>query len=171
MKGNAALTLALTDKYGQKIAEQSSTGAGVKDFTFKVKSPLKWTAETPDLYTLTATTSVKGKVSEVIPFNVGFRKVEIKNSQVLINGKSVLFKGANRHEMDPEGGYGVSKERMIQDIRIMKQLNINAVRICHYTDDPYWYELCDKYGLYVVAEANVESHGMGYGEQTPAQAR
>lgn len=100
---------------------------------------------------------------------VGFRKVELKDAQILVNGQPVLFKGANRHEMDPDGGYYVSRERMIQDIQIMKQFNINAVRTCHYPDDNFWYELCDKYGIYVVAEANLESHGMGYEEKTLAK--
>ena len=109
------------------------------------------------------------KVTEVVPVKVGFRKVEIKNAQVLVNGQPVLFKGANRHEMDPDGGYVVSRERMLQDIQIMKKFNINAVRTCHYPDDAYWYELCDKYGIYMVAEANIESHGMGYGETTLAK--
>ena len=100
---------------------------------------------------------------------VGFRKVELKNAQVLVNGKPVLFKGANRHEMDPDYGYVVSRERMIQDIQLMKQFNLNAVRTCHYPDNNLWYDLCDQYGIYVVAEANIESHGMGYGESTLAK--
>ena len=100
---------------------------------------------------------------EVIPVKVGFRKVEIKNRQLLVNGQPIYIKGANRHEIDPDGGYVVSVERMIQDIKTMKRLNINAVRTCHYPDDPRWYDLCDQYGLYVVAEANQESHGFGYG--------
>ena len=103
-----------------------------------------------------------GKAIETIPLKVGFRKVEIKNSQVLVNGQPVLFKGVNRHEMDPDGGYVVTRERMLQDIKLMKRLNVNAVRTCHYPDDPIWYDLCDEYGLYVVAEANQESHGFGY---------
>ena len=86
-----------------------------------------------------------------------------------MNGQPVLFKGADRHEMDPDGGYVVSRERMIQDIQIMKKFNLNAVRTCHYPDDNFWYDLCDKYGIYVVAEANIESHGMGYGEETLAK--
>ena len=169
VKGNADVTLTLTDREGRKVAEQTSRGAGLKNCMFEVKDPLKWSAETPNLYDLTAVSSVKGEVSEVIPLKVGFRKIEIVNSQVLVNGKPVLFKGANRHEMDPDGGYVVSRERMIQDIRIMKELNINAVRTCHYPDNPLWYELCDQYGLYLVAEANLESHGMGYGEETLAK--
>ena len=116
----------------------------------------------PNLYCLTATLKNGNDILEVIPVKVGFRKVEIKDAQLLVNGQPVLIKGANRHEMDPDYGYVVSRERMLQDIRIMKQFNINAVRTCHYPDDNLWYELCDEYGLYVVAEANVEAHGMLY---------
>ena len=94
--------------------------------------------------------------NEVIPVKVGFRKIELKGDQILVNGKAVLFKGADRHEMDPDGGYVVSPERMLQDIQIMKQFNLNAVRTCHYPDDNLWYDLCDQYGIYVVAEANIE---------------
>lgn len=107
--------------------------------------------------------------NEVIPVKVGFRKIELKGDQILVNGKAVLFKGADRHEMDPDGGYVVSPERMLQDIQIMKQFNLNAVRTCHYPDDNLWYDLCDQYGIYVVAEANIESHGMGYGDKTLAK--
>lgn len=135
---------------------------------FNVKNVKKWTAETPYLYTLIATVKDnKGNVVAVVPQKVGFRKVEIKNSQLLVNGQPVLIKGANRHEMDPDGGYVVTRERMIQDIQIMKRLNINAVRTCHYPDDPIWYDLCDEYGLYVTAEANQESHGFGYNNDSP----
>ncbi|MBQ3191652.1 MAG: DUF4981 domain-containing protein, partial [Bacteroides sp] len=130
------------------------------------ENPHKWTAETPYLYTLYA--SLEGS-NEVIPVKVGFRKVEMKNAQLLVNGQPVLIKGANRHELDPDGGYVISKERMIQDIQVMKQFNLNAVRTCHYPDNNFWYELCDQYGIYVVAEANIESHGMGYGEETLAK--
>ena len=131
-----------------------------------VENPNKWSAETPYLYTLRA--SMQGS-NEVIPVNVGFRKIELKGGQILVNGKAVLFKGADRHELDPDGGYVVSPERMLQDIQIMKQYNLNAVRTCHYPDNNLWYDLCDKYGIYVIAEANVESHGMGYGEATLAK--
>lgn len=109
------------------------------------------------------------KLIESIAQNVGFRKVEIKDAQLLVNGQPVLIKGVNRHEMDPDGAYVVSTERMLQDIQLMKQHNINAVRTCHYPDDPRWYDLCDQYGIYVMAEANIESHGMGYGEKTLAK--
>jgi beta-galactosidase len=150
------------------IATAEQKGSG--NTTISVANPQKWTSETPNLYSLFVTLKDKsGKVIEVIPQKVGFRKVEIKNSQLLVNGKAILIKGVNRHEMDPNTGYVVSRERMIQDIKIMKELNINAVRTCHYPDDNTWYDLCDEYGLYLVAEANVESHGMGYGDKTLAK--
>ena len=128
-----------------------------------------WTAETPHLYTVLVTLKQGDKVLEVIKQRVGFRHIEIKNGQLLVNGQPILIKGADRHELDPDGGYIVSVERMIQDIKIMKYLNINAVRTCHYPDDPRWYDLCDEYGLYLTAESNLESHGMGYREGTLAK--
>lgn len=128
-----------------------------------------WSAETPYLYIVDITLKKNGREIESVSKKVGFRKVEIKGGQLLVNGQPVLIKGADRHELDPDGGYVVSVERMIQDIKIMKQLNINAVRTCHYPDDPRWYDLCDQYGLYVTAEANIESHGMGYDEKTLAK--
>ena len=129
-----------------------------------------WTAETPHLYTVLITLKdQKGNVLEVVRQRVGFRHIEIKGGQLLVNGQPILIKGADRHELDPDGGYIVSMDRMIQDIKIMKQLNINAVRTCHYPDDPRWYDLCDEYGIYLTAEANLESHGMGYGEGTLAK--
>lgn len=167
--GSCNVSLVLTDMDGNVAARQQvRAGKGTMNIRMEVDSPYKWTAETPYLYTLTATTDNRGS-REVIPVKVGFRKIELKDAQVLINGQPVLFKGANRHEMDPDGGYMVSRERMLQDILRMKEMNINAVRTCHYPDDPYWYELCDRYGLYVVAEANLESHGMGYEEQSLAK--
>ena len=129
-----------------------------------------WSAETPVLYGVTVTLrDAAGRTLEVIPLRTGFREVKILNGQLLANGQPILLKGANRHEMDPDGGYVVSRERMLQDIRLFKENNFNAVRTCHYPDDPYWYELCDRYGLYMVAEANIESNGMGYDERTIAR--
>ena len=128
-----------------------------------------WSAEQPQLYTVLITLKQGDKVLEVIKQRVGFRHIEIKGGQLLVNGQPILIKGADRHELDPDGGYIVSVERMIQDIKIMKQLNINAVRTCHYPDDPRWYDLCDEYGIYLTAESNLESHGMGYGEGTLAK--
>lgn len=169
LKGNCNVTLELFDADNQLVTASEVTGTKKIIETLNVKSPYKWTAETPYLYTLYATLKEKGKITEVIPLKVGFRKIELKNAQILVNGQPVLIKGANRHELDPDGGYVVSRERMIQDIQIMKQFNLNAVRTCHYPDDPFFYELCDKYGIYMVAEANIESHGMGYRDQTLAK--
>ncbi len=128
----------------------------------------QWSAETPHLYRLVATFTPSDRKSkiETIVQNIGFRRVEIKDGQLLVNGKAVYIKGANRHEMDPDGGYIVSRERMIADIKEMKRMNINAVRTCHYPDDPMWYDLCDEYGLYVFAEANQEGHGFHYDPNT-----
>ncbi len=136
---------------------------------FMLPNTQRWTAETPNLYTFVISLCDGDKVVESVRQRVGFRKVEIKGGQLLVNGQPVLIKGADRHELDPDGGYIVSVERMIEDIKIMKQLNINAVRTCHYPDDPRWYDLCDEYGIYLTAEANLESHGMGYGDATLAK--
>ncbi|MDR2038242.1 MAG: DUF4981 domain-containing protein [Bacteroidales bacterium] len=169
MKGSGTVDLELKDAKGNSVATARMNGSGKLSADMKVSNPARWTAETPHLYSLTAVLKNGDKVLEVIPLKVGFRKVEMKNAQILVNGQPVLFKGANRHEMDPDQGYVISRERMIQDIKIMKEFNINAVRTCHYPDNNLWYDLCDEYGLYVVAEANVESHGMGYGEHTLAK--
>ncbi len=135
-----------------------------------VVNPAKWTAETPNLYRLVLTLKDEaGKVIAVTSRNIGFRKVEIRDGQFLINGKAVLLKGVNRHEHDPINGHTVSVESMIQDILLMKQSNINAVRTAHYPNIPEWYALCDHYGLYVIDEANIESHGMGYGPESLAK--
>ena len=169
-KGETVM-FSLKDKEGKEVAAQTAKvgGNGEVKVNFDIKNPLKWTAETPNLYTLYTTLMDGKQVAEVVPQRVGFRKVEIKNAQVLVNGQPVLFKGANRHELDPVTGYVVSMDRMLEDIRVMKELNINAVRTCHYPNDPRWYELCDIYGICMVAEANIESHGMGYGDKTLAK--
>ncbi len=169
MKGKGTVDLKLLDKAGKEVASSQVKDSGKQSVTLSVSNPAKWTAETPNLYKLVANLSENGKVIESIPIQVGFRKVEMKNSQVLVNGQPVLIKGVNRHEIDPDGGFYVSKERMIQDLERLKELNINAIRTCHYPDNNLWYELCDKYGFYVVAEANVESDGMGYYETTLAK--
>lgn len=134
-----------------------------------VANPLKWTAETPNLYTLLITLRIGETPIESLTHKIGFRTSEIKNGQLLVNGKAVLLKGVNRHEHDPKTGHVVSRESMLEDITLMKQNNINTVRTCHYPDDPYWYRLCDEFGLYVIDEANIESHGMGYGERSLAK--
>ena len=176
VKGKGKMNLILFDKDGKQVATANNilVKNGAVNASLKLDNPHKWSAETPYLYTLQVSLMGAQKKTEMMaatatPIKVGFRKVEIKNKQFLVNGQPVLIKGADRHEMDPDAGYNVSVERMIQDIKIMKRLNINAVRTCHYPDDPRWYDLCDEYGLYVVAEANQESHGFGYGDDAAAK--
>ena len=164
------IQLQLVDKFGKTVKEASAkVKAGKATANISVKKPLKWSAEAPNLYNLYIIHNKGKEELEVINQLVGFRKVEIKNAQLLVNGQPVLIKGVDRHELDPDGGYVVSEERMKQDIQRMKQLNVNADRTCHYPNDPRWYELCDIYGIYVTAEANIESHGMGYGDKTLAK--
>lgn len=141
----------------------------VSEFAGRLNSPKLWTAETPNLYGLEVDV-INGKAvkTQTVSLKFGFRTVEIKNSQLLVNGQPVLIKGVNRHEMNPYTGTVVSPQDMINDILVMKRLNFNAVRTCHYPDDPLWYRLCDIYGLYVVDEADIEGHGMGYGEKALA---
>ncbi len=128
-----------------------------------IPKPKHWTAETPNLYKIVlGLKSKKGKDQQYLSTDIGFRNIEIKGGQLLVNGKAILFKGVNRHEHDEHKGHVISKESMIKDIELMKQNNINAVRTCHYPDDPFWYQLCNTYGIYLVDEANIESHGMGY---------
>ena len=167
LKGRTDVVFTLLDAEGKSVAEQTvkdvRDGKAVVDMM--VPGARQWTAESPYLYTLVARVATAGRKPVTVAatsVKTGFRKVEIKDGQFLVNGKAVYIKGANRHEIDPDGGYVVSVERMIQDIKTMKRLNINAVRTCHYPDDPRWYELCDKYGIYLVAEANQESHGFLY---------
>ena len=148
--GKSDATITLADADGKTVYEGVAAMVVVPDVR-------AWTAETPYLYTLTIR-----RGAEYVVQKVGFRSVEIKGAQLLVNGQPILIKGANRHEMDPDGGYVVSRERMIEDIRRMKEFNINAIRTCHYPDDPQWYDLCDEYGIYLCAEANQESHGFGY---------
>ncbi|MEG1635053.1 MAG: glycoside hydrolase family 2 TIM barrel-domain containing protein [Rikenellaceae bacterium] len=168
-KAAGNVELVLSDLSGAVITKQtiSVKAGGEVSSILKAANPKKWSAEEPNLYLLTATlTDASGKVVEAIPQKVGFRKVESKGGNILVNGKPVLFKGADRHELDPSTGYVVSRERMIQDLEVMKRHNLNAVRTSHYPNSPMWYELCDEYGVYVVDEANIESHGMGYGKET-----
>ena len=174
LQGNTLAYFGLYDPDGKEVIVTGTDNVrnGVAKYQLRVKNVRKWSAETPNLYTLVVSPIQNGGMYlpyEIVQVKVGFRKVEIKNKQFLVNGQPVLLKGANRHEMDPDEGYNVSEERMIQDIMMMKRMNINAVRTCHYPDDPRWYDLCDKYGLYVVAEANQESHGFQYGDDAAAK--
>ncbi|MHC4682366.1 MAG: glycoside hydrolase family 2 TIM barrel-domain containing protein, partial [Planctomycetota bacterium] len=126
----------------------------------KIKAPRKWSDETPYLYTLVLTLKDSGgRVVEIESCRVGFREVEIKEGQLFVNGRSIKLFGVNRHEHDPDHGRAIPVRRMIQDIKLLKQHNINAVRASHYPDDPTWYDLCDEYGIYLIDEANLESHG------------
>ena len=167
LAGKANLEASLYDAEGNAVAE--GLKFNVSSLMFNVPNAKPWTAETPYLYTLEIAVKKGAETTEVIKQKVGFRNIEIKGGQLLVNGQPILIKGADRHELDPDGGYIVSVDRMIQDIKIMKQLNINAVRTCHYPDDPRWYDLCDEYGIYLTAESNLESHGMGYREHTLAK--
>ena len=174
VQGNTLAYFGLYDPDGKEVIVTGTDNVrnGVAKYQLRVKNVRKWSAETPNLYTLVVSPIQNGGMYlpyEIVQVKVGFRKVEIKNKQFLVNGQPVLLKGADRHEMDPDEGYNVSEQRMIQDIMMMKRMNINAVRTCHYPDDPRWYDLCDKYGLYVVAEANQESHGFGYGDDAAAK--
>ena len=173
-EGKCNLTMQLLDDQGHAVIEKALQNLKGNDaeVTLTLPNPKKWTAETPNLYTLVVcptTPDARFTPYEAIVQRVGFRCVEIKNAQLLVNGQPIYIKGADRHEMDPDGGYIVSRERMIEDIKIMKQFNINAVRTCHYPDDPIWYDLCDEYGIYLCAEANQESHGFGYRDNSEAK--
>jgi len=153
----------LNPDFSSKILDERMPQRGEPKFAWletKVKDPSKWTAETPDLYTLVLTLNDEtGTVIEADSCKIGFRKIEIRNGVFLVNGQPVKLRGVNRHEIDPDTGHAMSDARMIQDITLMKQANINAVRTCHYPDDPRWYDLCDRYGLYVLDEANICTHG------------
>lgn len=167
-KKNTSVEFSLEGDAG-KTSMEAVNDAGKWKLSCTTDAVRAWTAETPYLYTLYVTLKRGDDILEVVPLKVGFRHVGIKDGQLLVNGRPVLIKGVNRHELDPDGGYVVSVDRMIEDIKIMKRLNVNAVRTCHYPDDPRWYDLCDRYGIYVTAEANIESHGMGYGKETLAK--
>ena len=156
--GNDVIPIPLSEEIEMEGFEER-----VINFSHHLITPLHWTAETPNLYNLVMTLKdSKDRVIETRSHKIGFRNIEIKDQQLLVNGESVLLKGVNRHEHDPITGHVISLESMLQDVLLMKQYNINTVRTCHYPDDPYFYQLCDEYGLYVIDEANIESHGMGY---------
>ena len=177
-KGVTSVSFTILDPNGREVASRtvpvsSSSKADNGNLclktTLSVPSVKQWSAETPWLYTLCAASFDKTAVTERTEIQIGFRDVRIEGAQLLVNGQPVLIKGADRHELNPYKGYVVSEADMLQDILIMKQLNINAVRTCHYPNDPLWYSLCDRYGLYVLDEANIESHGMGYGPESLAK--
>ena len=169
-KGVREVDVRLLNSEGELICEQSAKPLkGRAHIVFDVQNPAKWSAEQPNLYKVVVTARDAKGVSEAYAQRVGFRSVEIKDGQLLVNGKAILIKGVNRHEADPLKGYVVSRERMIQDLKLLKQFNFNAVRTSHYPNDPMWYDLCDEYGIYLMDEANLESHGIGYGSNTLAR--
>jgi beta-galactosidase len=154
-KGECVLSLS---KSITTISKESSV-----QFESEIQQPRQWSAEHPNLYTVLLTLKDRsGKTLEVLTCKTGFRKVEIKDAQLFVNGRYVYLKGVNRHEHDQVTGHVVSEASMLEDIKLMKLYNVNTVRTCHYPNDSRWYELCDEYGLYVIDEANIESHGMGY---------
>ncbi len=159
-----SLLMSLEDAAGKPASAplERKLDGGAAEFAVNIANPRKWTAETPNLYRLLLTLKdASGTTVEVIPSNVGFRKVEIKDGKVLVNGRAVIFKGVNRHEHSPDTAKYVPHDLMVRDIKLMKQFNVNAVRTSHYPNDPDWYDLCDRYGLYVMDEANIECHGYG----------
>ncbi len=171
--GNISVRVDLLDDIGdsmlpeplEKTASVRLNGEERIVFSETVTNPRKWSAETPALYTVVISLlNESGEIVEAVSRKTGFRKVEIKDGRLMVNGVPILIKGVNRHEHHPVTGHSISVESMIEDIQLMKQFNINAVRASHYPNDPRWYDLCDRYGLYVVDEANIESHGMGYEE-------
>ena len=157
--------------YSLVLNKPSAVKDGLKVFegAERFDNVMLWSAETPNLYDVEVIATDGKKSCGTANLTTGFRTVKIEGKLLYINGKPILIKGVNRHEMNPYGAYVISKEDMLRDITIMKELNINTVRTCHYPDDPYWYELCDKYGLYVIGEADNEAHGLGYGEGTIAK--
>lgn len=167
--GRASVTLELLDAEGRAVVrpevretETRPEAEAAVEFAIPVRAPRKWSAETPSLYKLLLTLKDgSGRVIEVIPWNVGFRDVRIRDGRLLVNGRAILLKGVNRHEHSPDAGHYVTREDMVRDIVLMKRHNVNAVRTSHYPNAPAWYELCDRYGLYVMDEANIETHGYG----------
>ncbi|MDP4188220.1 MAG: glycoside hydrolase family 2 TIM barrel-domain containing protein, partial [Bacteroidota bacterium] len=176
-KGIYPVEISLLDNAGKPVFDPMIKNVNLKnaadsivEFSQTIYNPLKWTAETPNLYTVVITLKdKKGHILESTSSKTGFRKIEIRDGQLFVNGVRILIKGVNRHEHDPYTGHVISQAGMIQDITLLKKFNINTVRTCHYPNDPKWYELCDKYGLYLIDEADIESHGMGYGKETLAK--
>lgn len=167
---NNSVEVSLLDKSGKKIFSRNQKSGipanGTADITVSgnVSNPLKWTAETPNLYTMLITLKDgNGRIVESTSHKIGFRKIEITDGQLFVNGKKVFFKGVNLHEFNTHTGQVVTRKEMMRNLQLMKELNINAVRTSHYPQQPLWYKLCDEYGIYLVDEANLESHGLGYG--------
>ena len=148
------IKLTLTDKNGIKVYEGNTANVSAS-----IPDIMPWSAEQPNLYTITAEISSDSEIIETAETKIGFRTFELKDGIMCLNGKRIVFKGINRHEWNAEGGRVVTEDDMLWDIRFMKQNNINAVRTCHYPNNSLWYQLCDEYGIYLIAETNLESHG------------
>lgn len=166
---DCTIGLELTDAAGKEVASASHKIAGtVHELSFKLQEPHKWTAEDPYLHKLLVRLSdASGATLEVVPQRIGIRQVEVKGGNILVNGVDVMFKGVNRHEFHPDLGRVIPMESMIEDLLLMKRNNINAVRTSHYPDDPRFYELCDEYGLYLIDECDLETHGFGDTDRWP----
>lgn len=170
MLQNNTVEVSLLDKSGKKVFSRNQKSGipanGITDIIVSgnVSNPLKWTAETPHLYTMLITLKDgNGGIVESTSHKIGFRKIEITDGQLFVNGKKVFFKGVNLHEFNTHTGQVVTRKEITRNLQLMKELNINAVRTSHYPQQPLWYKLCDEYGIYLVDEANLESHGLGYG--------
>lgn len=167
---NNSVEVQLFDENNHLVARKiEDVASSTQNINIAIENPSKWTAETPKLYTVVLNLYNKSKIIQSTSTKVGFRKVELINTQLCVNGVSILIKGVNRHEHNMHTGHSVTKEDTEKDIQLMKQLNINAIRTCHYPQEEYLYELADKYGLYVFDEANIESHGMYYGKESLAK--
>ena len=165
IRGKIKVSAKLIDSKNEEIelgSSEKELSGGKKTITYNktVKSPDKWSAETPNLYTLVMSVELDGKVICVKSYKVGFKKVEIKGEKIYFNGMPLMIKGVNRHDFDCDYGWAVPKYRYTQDLDIMKQNNINSIRTSHYPDDPYFYDMCNKYGFYVMDECEVETHGV-----------
>ena len=165
IRGKMTASAKLIDSNGKEIllgTKETDLSGGNEAVTFTeiVKAPEKWSAETPNLYTLVMTIELDGKIICVKTYKVGFKKVEIKGEKIYYNGMPLMIKGVNRHDFDCDNGWAVPRERYTQDLDIMKQNNINSIRTSHYPDDPYFYDMCNKYGFYVMDECEVETHGV-----------
>lgn len=168
--GVTRVNFAIVDADGTEVASMSAAPSkGKAEVSAKVQNPALWSAEAPNLYTLKVEAYAGKALAENTLIDFGFRSVEIKDAQLLVNGQPVLIKGVDRHELSPVGGYCVTDQEMMEDIRLFKRMNINAVRTSHYPNDPKWLSLCDRYGIYVVDEGNIESHGMRYGDASLAK--
>ena len=173
-KGSYTINVELLSDNGERIYFSSNAigfKKGQSEFESKISEIIpgidSWSAEHPNIYNLVISLkNSKGVILDMVSSTTGFRNAEILEGRFCINGKPILMKGVNRHEHDEFTGHVISYKSMLQDIKLMKENNINTVRTCHYPDDPLWYELCNKYGLYVIDEANIESHGMGYGSRS-----